>query len=148
MWADHHCAPNRLDTCFTIPTFANVKGQVTAGEVFYWGTEPDHPHEPGWSRELAPEQLDVSSGSSSGTGAGAMLEDVQHLSQTFVQAALRPFFTPTSQYIQWSLFGAEQSKDVRFSFFTTGGLKPEGFPTSQCVNKVHQSLCPAGLTSP
>lgn len=96
---------------------------------------------------MAPEQLEVSSGSSSGTGAGAMLEDDLHLSQTSMQAASRPRFIPTPGYIQWSLSGAEQSKDVRFVLFATGDLKPEGFPASQRVNKVHQSPCLAGLTS-
>lgn len=84
---------------------------------------------------------------SPGTGAGAMLEDDPHLSQTFVQATSRPHFISASEYIQWSLSGAEQSKDVRFVLFAMGGLKPEGSSTSPCVNKVRQSPCLAGLTS-
>lgn len=114
LWADLLCAPNCLDTCFTNNAFANEKGQVTAEEGFQLGSKPGRPQERGWSVEVAPGQLEVCPGSSSGAGAGAMLEENLHLPCTSPQVSSRPRDSPTLEGIQGSPSAPQQRRVVRF----------------------------------
>lgn len=107
------------------PTWAGLKqgsGPWTAGSLFrqqlrHWGRS----YVGGWSASFP------------------------NIHASHLKASLHPNTRVHPMEPLWS--GAEQSKDVRFVLFATGSLKPESFPTSQCANKVHQSPCPAGLTS-